>query len=591
MAASEKPNSSARWALGAGIPALVAVFLYYMFIGQGDSIVDLPAVTIKQGTIVGRTVNYDTFPKPLEGFMGIPYAVPPVGQQRFLPAAPVPAGNSTLKAFYLGARCPGEQLVPFLKDDVLGPDYESEDCLTINIWRPQNHTASNKRLPVTVMIPGGAFNRGAARMHNTHTMLANSPEPFIAVSMQYRIGVFGGLNTGLTEKEGLLNLGLKDMYVALEWVQDNIAAFGGNPNDVTIMGLSAAAHGIGHLIMDINQPKKLFHKAIMDSGAHTARAVHLPTADLHTQHFREFLDLTPCSNFTDLLDTNILTCLRNLPSDVIDLAGKEVFRRSNPSVRWAWQPVIDGQVISRRPIHAWKSGKWQKVPILTGSTHNEGSYYVSPKTNKSSEFTGFFKTLLPHLSESDVAELERLYPDPDLDPTSPYKDTSGLPDVGSQFRRLEAAYGQYAYTCPVRQTVHWATFHNKSDPPVFLYHWAVNQTALHGANHGNQIRYQTYNPEVRSISPSQDEIAGNFHAYCVSFILYGDPNKMSQGKFSQRPEWPRFQNGKGLTMLLGDGNDERAGGKGTGIAAQAVEYKWGQNECNFWWRISEKWEE
>lgn len=134
--------------------------------------------------------------------------------------------------------------MPFLDDDGLGPDTESEDCLTINIWRPIGHSSSSKKLPVAVLIPGGAFNRGAARMHNSHTMLAFSPEPYIAVSMQYRIGVFGGLNTELTAKEGLLNLGLKDMYVALEWVQDNIAAFGGDPDDVTIMGLSAAAHGV-----------------------------------------------------------------------------------------------------------------------------------------------------------------------------------------------------------------------------------------------------------------------------------------------------------------------------------------------------------
>lgn len=136
--------------------------------------------------------------------------------------------------------------MPFLDDGVLGPDWESEDCLTINIWRPQGHSA-DKKLPVGVLIPGGAFNRGAARMHNTHTMVAHAPEPFIGVSMQYRIGVFGGLNTALTEKEGLLNLGLKDMYVALEWVQENIAAFGGDPDKVTIMGLSAAAHGVSQL--------------------------------------------------------------------------------------------------------------------------------------------------------------------------------------------------------------------------------------------------------------------------------------------------------------------------------------------------------
>lgn len=146
-------------------------------------------------------------------------------------------------------------MVPFLEDQLLGPDTESEDCLTINIYRPQGFTEGKKKVPVSVLIPGGAFNRGAARMHNTHTMVAHSPVPFVAVSMQYRIGVFGGLNTELTEKEGLLNLGLRDMYAALEWVQENIGAFGGDKDDVTIMGLSAAAHGVS----DKQHPPCIIH--------------------------------------------------------------------------------------------------------------------------------------------------------------------------------------------------------------------------------------------------------------------------------------------------------------------------------------------
>lgn len=427
--------------------------------------------------------------------------------------------------------------------------------------------------------------------------------------MQYRIGVFGGLNTALTEKEGVLNLGLKDMYVALEWVQGNIAAFGGDPDDVTIMGLSAAAHGvrpsylvfvncdsnlmgqIGHLIMDINQPRRLFHKAIMDSGAHTARALHLPDSDLHTRHFREFLDLTPCAHFTDLLDPEILTCLRSLPSETVDEAGKEVFVRSNPSIRWSWQPVIDQGVISRRPLDAWKSGKWQKVPILTGSAHNEGAYYVPLSANTPADFSNFFRALLPHLSTEEIAELEGLYPDPSTDPNSPYVETRDNPKISSQYRRLEAAYGHYAYTCPVRQTAAWGTTHSPDDPPVFVYHWALNKTALFGANHGDQMRYQTYNKEVREISPAQDAVAGSFHSYCVSFITNSNPNTMKKGKFADRPDWTTWVGGKGLTMVLGERNDERAGGTEAGVAAQLQDYKWGEKQCEFWWRMSAKWED
>uniref|UniRef100_A0A8H7K407 Carboxylesterase type B domain-containing protein n=1 Tax=Bionectria ochroleuca TaxID=29856 RepID=A0A8H7K407_BIOOC len=593
---AERPgvSNSFRYSAIAIIPVILGLLLLlpnelrYTLSGLLLASPGNPSVRIKQGTIVGRMVDDGTFPQPLEGFMGIPYALPPVGDRRFRPAVPVPEGNGTYEAYFLGPRCPGKQLVPFLDDDGLGPDTESEDCLTINIWRPKGHTSSKSKLPVGILIPGGAFNRGAARMHNTHSMLAFAPKPFLAVSIQYRIGVFGGLNTELTAQQNLLNLGLKDMYVALEWVRDNIAMFGGDPDDVTIMGLSAAAHGIGHLIMDVNQPEKLYHKAIMDSGAHSARAIHPPSSALNQQHFRELLDLTPCAKYKDLLDPEILTCLRNLPSEVVDTAGKEVFARSDPSVRWAWQPVLDGEIISRRPLEAWRSGKWNKVPILTGSAHNEGSFYVPRHSNDPKDLARFFKTLLPHLTDSDLRELENLYPDPSTDPESPYRDALSNPEVGDQYRRLEAAYGHYAYTCPVRQTAHWGTYHSASDPPVFIYHWALNKTATFGANHGDQMRYQTYNKEVRSISPAQDEVSGKFHAYCVSFILEGDPSAITTGKFGNREIWTPWVKGQGKTMLLGQDNDERAGGSNPGVAAQLVNYTWANKECEFWWRISEK---
>ncbi|KAH8880767.1 carboxylesterase [Thozetella sp. PMI_491] len=548
-----------------------------------------PSVAIRQGTIVGRLVTDGTFPEPLEGFMGIPYALPPVGQLRFRHAVPVPAGNDVLEAFQLGPRCPGKQLVPFTDDEWLGPDWQSEDCLTVNVYRPKGHTGEGKKLPVMVMIPGGAFNRGAARMHNSPSMLAWSAEPFIAVSMQYRVGVAGGLNTALTAKEGLLNLGLKDMYVALEWVQENIAAFGGDPDDVTILGLSAAAHGIGHLIMDINQPKKLFHKAVMDSGAHTARAVHPPDSALNEAHFQEFLKLTGCGNRPE---HEYLPCLRALPSSTIIESGQTVFERSNPSVRWAWQPVLDGEIISRRPIDAWKSGKWNKVPILTGSAHNEGAMYVPRSASTSEDFTEFFRILLPQLSGGDIAQLNKLYPDPLKASTSQYVETRPM-DIGAQYKRAEAAYGHYAYTCPVRQTAEWGS-KSSADPPIYIYHWALNKTALYGANHGDQMRYQTYNAEVRSISPAQDEIAGFTHAYVTSFIVTGDPSAV-KGRYPLRPEWLPFAGkggkDKGKTMVLGEGNDERAGGKDAGISAQFLKYEWAKQECDFWWKQTEKFED
>jgi acetylcholinesterase len=105
------------------------------------------------------------------------------------------------------------------------------------------------------------------------------------------------------------------------------------------------------------------------------------------------------------------------------------------------------------------------------------------------------------------------------------------------------------------------------------------------------MRYQTYNPEVRSISPAQDEVAGKFHVYCTSLIIYGDPNENKTSKFADRPEWTKFSKGEGLTMVLGEGNDERAGGTSIGVAAQLQDYRWAEKECDFWWRMSVKWED
>lgn len=343
------------------------------------------------------------------------------------------------------------------------------------------------------------------------------------------------------------------------------------------------------MLMDINQPKKLFHKVVMDNGGPTARTINKPTSDLNTQHFREFLNLTPCKEYGNLKDPEILPCLRNLPFETIDKAGKAVFAKSEPGLRWAWQPVIDGKIVSRRPIDAWKSGKWNKVPILTGATHNEGAPFVPKATNTSAGFTSVFRQLLPTLSDADMKELESLYPDPSTDPNSPYADPM-LPKLGAgfQYRRVEAAYAQHAYYCPVQQTVHLGSSPWPKKPPVFVYHWALNRTALLGASHADQVAYQTYNPEVRRISAAQEEVSGKLHAYAVSFILNGDPSALKKGKYGKRPKWMPWSEEKPLTMLLGQGNDERAGGTGTGIAAQFVEYNWGEKQCEFWQRVTER---
>jgi carboxylesterase type B len=145
------------------------------------------------------------------------------------------ASKYTFDAVEYGHRCPAwnPDAVPM-----------SEDCLNANIYRPKRRPRG-KKLPVLVHIYGGAFNFGAGLSRQVSNMVAWSTEPFIGVSFNYRVGAFGFLPSSLTAKEGLLNAGLKDQALLLEWVQENIAEFGGDPDNVALMGISAGAHSVG----------------------------------------------------------------------------------------------------------------------------------------------------------------------------------------------------------------------------------------------------------------------------------------------------------------------------------------------------------
>ena len=338
--------------------------------------------------------------------------------------------------------------------------------------------------------------------------------------------------------------------------------------------------------MNINSNQRLFHKAVMESGGPTSRALHYYDSDLHEQQFQQLLSKTGCDR---VHKEKVLSCLRAVTSKDIISASQEVFANWNPSVRWAWQPVIDDEIISRRPLDAWNSNHWNKVPILTGFNHNEGTMYVPKDMNTSEEFDDFFSTLLPQLSKADKKRINELYPDPSKNPDSQYVDTRNIP-VGSQYKRVEAAYGQYAYACPVRQTAQFAS-KSRDNPPVYLYHWAVNTTVQGGANHGDQMKYETMEPAIRSYSSTQEQIAGYFHAYITSFISSGNPNTVKD-RYADRPEWKSFgsKDQGGGTMVFGEGNDERAGGGRKGTPAQFKRDEWANDECQFWSQQAANWE-
>jgi acetylcholinesterase len=171
----------------------------------------------------------------LENFLGIRYALEPLGAQRFKPPVGVGMTKFTFNASEYGPMC-------IQVGDNMAPN-ESEDCLYLNVFRPAG-TPSGQKLPVAVHFHGGSFVFGSGGDGEMAAMVAWSSEPIIGVSVNFRLGALGFLSSGLMARVGALNLGLQDQVAALKWVKQNIEGFGGDSGKVTIMGDSAGAHSV-----------------------------------------------------------------------------------------------------------------------------------------------------------------------------------------------------------------------------------------------------------------------------------------------------------------------------------------------------------
>lgn len=348
----------------------------------------------------------------------------------------------------------------------------------------------------------------------------------------------------------------------------------------------------------------LFNKAIMESGAPTARCVYPHTHPLHERQFQDFLTHLKCAHKPE---AEILPYLRSLPFSTIRDASEATFMHYSPSVRWPFQPVIDGPggMIPKAPILAWKQGDWHRVPILTGFNTNEGAMFVPISTSTSEQFKNFFRTLLP-LSEPNLQELDKVYPDPLMDPTSPYLEIRK--GVGKQYKRIEAAYAQFAYIAPVIQTSQFASSSSSSSPPkIYAYHFRPQSTPLYITNHSDQTPYIDHSPHLMTKSPTQAAIAETMHAYWTSFVVSGDPNFVSHGGEKKRPAWEEFGSGgdgehgkprdgeeemkNGRLMVFGKGNDEMAGGKKRGVVAEMGDDGDVRVKCGFWWARTELFEQ
>lgn len=284
-------------------------------------------------------------------WLGVPYAQPPVGARRFLPPEPAQPWQGVRSATGFGAACP-QKPIGGMKS--LGPRLD-EDCLTLNIWSP---AADGKKRAVLVWIHGGAFLLGSARVY-TGAHLAQQGD-IVVVALNYRLGVFGFVNFGeaLGDERITSNLGLRDQLAALQWVREHIAAFGGDPERVTIAGESAGSVSVS-LLLHCEPARPLFHGAIMQSGA------------LTLIHDRE-KSLSTAQAYVELLNVRSLHELQSLPVQALQQAQATVHQRQGGSVPAA--PWFDGTLFPASLDEA-RQASTAPVPVLAGFNRDEIRFF------------------------------------------------------------------------------------------------------------------------------------------------------------------------------------------------------------------------
>ena len=513
-----------------------------------------PGVPVKVtgGEVVGALADGNP---DIVAFQGVPFAAPPVGALRWKPPQPVIAWDGIRDATVPGASCmqtgPAWVRAPTVRED----DPESEDCLFLNIWAPRE---TREPLPVMVWIHGGGFFNGAGSLPlYDGTRIAENG--VVLVSINYRLSVFGFFAHPALSAESPHgasgNYGLMDMVAGLEWVRDNIAAFGGDPQRVTIFGESAGGGAVMSLLL-VPQSEGLFHRAISESTWVYGwdRELREPLGELVSAEAQG----VQIAEWLDASGDTALDTLRAATSQQVQAAANADIGNLLMRTGYVWAPNVDGWTIPGDPLGMYEAGLQHDVPLITGTTANEGaSSALRVNVEDRESFELHVRTVYPGFADEMIAH---------FGVTSPETARSGIAHLMHDMR----------FAGPVRVQVET---HAKVSSPVWLYQFTrVPPTALGAAvdapYHGAELPYVfgTMDPgsPPAGARPSPMTMHGDWTetdrrvsdtliAYWTQFAATGNPNR------DGLPAWPEFDASTdrhlnlGETVTSGEGLHQPAG--------------------------------
>jgi len=463
----------------------------------------------------------------ITAFKGIPFAAPPVGNQRWAAPKPPAAWTGVLKADKFSASCIQsvvDERKPWTHEFMTHGEI-SEDCLYLNVWTAAK-SASEKR-PVFVYIYGGGFNEGSAAVP-VYDGEGLAIKGLVVVTLNYRVGILGFLThpelSAESEHHASGNYGLLDQVAALQWVHDNIAAFGGDPNRVTIAGQSAGASSV-HALTASPLGKGLFQRAIEESGSSVTGAGRGGAGQLANaeQNGVRFAESKGAKNLADLraMTWQQITAPVQAPANAAGRGG-------GTGVRFSL--VVDGYFLPAPVDEIFSQGKQNDVPELTGLNANDLGVTSNPGAT-SSAFEEQAKTRYSDLAEAYLKA---------------YAVTS---DAQAAQTLTESSRDQSRVSMYL-----WATNRAKTaKTKAYTYYW--NHTlpgpdaATYGAFHTSEVPYalNTLYMSDRPFTAADQKIADMMSSYWMNFAATGDPN----GK--GLPHWPAVSEKPETTMEVGDG--------------------------------------
>lgn len=438
-------------------------------------------IKTENGRVQGIVIN------EMNAYLGIPYALPPINELRWQPPIPFGHWDGVRNTINYGNSCP--QNTDY---DIFSKAGGHEDCLTLNVFTPKK-SYTNENLPVLVWIHAGGLSVGQGADYDPQLLVAQNA---IVVTINYRLGLLGFFaHPNIIKNQDVsINYGLMDQNLALNWVKQNIAFFGGNPNNITLSGESA---GGGSVLAQIISPfsKDKFQQAIAMSGSaiinNSLFGGSISRAEAENTA-KAFSDKVNCSNQYD-----VSFCLRNLPIDIILAEQPKYFIK---------HIVVDGTFIPMHPYKAFESGNFNKVLLVNGTNHDEANSIVGIVENvtRSIMTAEDYMHRLENIKDKEFAQkIYQEYP---------------LKDYNTPSEAYAAVLTSYAFTCPALRlntlfsrysSIYAYTFSDQTAPNFF------NPTSFPlKASHASELPYLFFefrgsldNPNIPKLNLMQKKLS------------------------------------------------------------------------------------